>query len=93
MIPYEVGDVVTIISEIPEHVPDSSATWVPEMEGYLGQSMTIVDVTGNEQCTYYRMEEDNRRWSWSRDMFEEDNPVEDITFEVASEIELMRLIS
>lgn len=65
---YKKGDIV----KIKEHMSQKDyfpVGWNFEMEKYLGKVVTIVNVTVTSTATYYRIKEDNGRWSWVSSMF------------------------
>ena len=66
MAKYKVGDKVRIVSERPQR------HWNPEMDKYLGKTMTIIKSGINSEGVYYYMEEDRYdylgHWCWYEDM-------------------------
>lgn len=66
MAKYKVGDKVRIVSERPQEF------WNPEMDKYLGKTMTIAKSGTNYRGVYYHMEDDSNdswfRWYWYEDM-------------------------
>lgn len=66
MAKYKVGDKVRIVSKRPQQ------RWNPEMDKWLGKTMTIIESGINRIGVYYYMEEDSdypfRRWYWYEDM-------------------------
>lgn len=63
---YKIGDKVRIVSERPQRY------WNPEMDKWLGKTMTITESGINENGVYYFVEEDaiyfSRHWFWYEDM-------------------------
>lgn len=63
---YKVGDKVRIVSKRPQQL------WNPEMDKYLGKTMTIIKSGTNRIGVYYFMKEDRddflRYWYWYEDM-------------------------
>lgn len=66
MAKYKVGDKVRIVSKRPQRC------WNPDMDKYLGKTMTIIKSGINGNGVYYYMEEDLddflRHWFWYEDM-------------------------
>lgn len=65
MAKYKVGDKVRIVSERPRDC------WNPEMDKYLGKTMTIIKSGINRNGVYYHMEDSNDfafYWYWYEDM-------------------------
>lgn len=66
MAKYKVGDKVRIVSERPQRY------WNPEMDKWLGKTMTITESGINGNGVYYFVEEDaiyfSRHWFWYEDM-------------------------
>ena len=66
MAKYKVGDKVRIVSERPQK------HWNPDMDEWLGKTMTIVASGINEKGVYYFMDEDRRNfcgfWYWYENM-------------------------
>ncbi len=66
MAKYKVGDRVRIVSERPQK------NWNPNMDKYLGKTMTIIKSGINAEGVYYCMEEDRDdflgHWCWYEDM-------------------------
>lgn len=66
MAKYKVGDKVRIVSERPRE------RWNPEMDKYLGKTMTITKSGINHIGVYYHMEDDDNdfhfHWYWYEDM-------------------------
>lgn len=65
MAKYKVGDKVRIVSERPQKC------WNPEMDKYLGKTMTIIKSGINRNGVYYHMEDSNDfafYWYWYEDM-------------------------
>lgn len=66
MAKYKVGDKVRIVSERPQR------RWNPNMDKYLGKTMTIIKSRINGDGVYYYMEEDLDdflgHWFWYEDM-------------------------
>ena len=66
MAKYKVGDNVRIVSERPQEC------WNPEMDKYLGKTMTITKSGTNYRGVYYHMEDDSNdsrfHWYWYEDM-------------------------
>lgn len=62
MAKYKVGDKVRIVSKRPQRY------WNPEMDKYLGKTMTIIKSGINNEGVYYCMEEDRDdflgHWCW-----------------------------
>ena len=63
---YKVGDKVRIVSKRPQRY------WNPEMDKWLGKTMTITESGINGNGVYYFVEEDaiyfSRHWFWYEDM-------------------------
>lgn len=63
---YKVGDKVRIVSERPQKF------WNPEMDKYLGKTMTIMKSGIIHNVVYYHMEDDSNdshsHWYWYEDM-------------------------
>lgn len=66
MAKYKVGDKVRIVSKRPQR------NWNPEMDPWLGKTMTIVESGISHVGVYYNMEEDSddpyRYWYWYENM-------------------------
>jgi hypothetical protein len=66
MAKYKVGDKVRIVSKRPQRC------WNPDMDKYLGKTMTIIKSGINGEGVYYCMEEDRDdflgHWFWYEDM-------------------------
>lgn len=66
MAKYKVGDKVRIVSKRPQK------NWNPDMDKYLGKTMTIITPGINDKGVYYYMEEDaascHWHWFWYEDM-------------------------
>lgn len=65
MAKYKVGDKVRIVSERPQKC------WNPEMDKYLGKTMTIIKSGTNYHGVYYHMEDSKDfdfYWYWYEDM-------------------------
>ena len=65
MAKYKVGDKVRIVSERPQYF------WNPEMDKYLGKTMTIIESGINPNGVYYHMEDSKDfdfYWYWYEDM-------------------------
>ena len=66
MAKYKVGDKVRIVSKRPQRY------WNPEMDKWLGKTMTITESGINGNGVYYFVEEDaiyfSRHWFWYEDM-------------------------
>lgn len=66
MAKYKVGDKVRIVSKRPQK------NWNPNMDKYLGKTMTIIESGINRIGVYYQMEEDvppcPGHWFWYEDM-------------------------
>ena len=66
MAKYKVGDKVRIVSKRPQK------NWNPNMDKYLGKTMTIIESGINRIGVYYHMEEDvppcPGHWFWYEDM-------------------------
>lgn len=64
MAKYKVGDKVRIVSERPQK------HWNPDMDEWLGKTMTIVASGINEEGVYYFLDEDRRSgfWYWYENM-------------------------
>jgi hypothetical protein len=66
MAKYKCGDKVRIVSERPQRY------WNPEMDKWLGKTMTITESGINGNGVYYFVEEDaiyfSRHWFWYEDM-------------------------
>lgn len=66
MAKYKVGDKVRIVSKRPQQC------WNPDMDRYLGKTMTIIKSGINNEGVYYWMEEDRddffSHWFWYEDM-------------------------
>lgn len=66
MAKYKVGDKVRIVSKRPQQY------WNPDMDEYLGKTMTIIASGINEKGVYYFMDEDRRGfcgfWYWYENM-------------------------
>lgn len=66
MATYKVGDKVRIVSDRPREC------WNPEMDKYLGKTMTITKSGINHIGVYYHMEDDDNdfhfHWYWYEDM-------------------------
>ena len=66
MAKYKVGDKVRIVSKRPQRC------WNPDMDKYLGKTMTIIKSGINGEGVYYCMEEDRDdflgHWCWYEDM-------------------------
>lgn len=66
MAKYKVGDKVRIVSKRPQK------NWNPNMDKYLGKTMTIIKSGINAEGVYYCMEEDRDdflgHWCWYEDM-------------------------
>lgn len=66
MAKYKVGDKVRIVSKRPQRC------WNPDMDKYLGKTMTIIESGINGKGVYYYMEEDRNdflgHWFWYEDM-------------------------
>ena len=66
MAKYKVGDKVRIVSKRPQ------MNWNPEMDEYLGKTMTIIESGISHVGVYYNMEEDSddpyRYWYWYENM-------------------------
>lgn len=54
---YEIGDIVRIVDE-DKLIPTPNCGVAIEMKKYAGSDMTIRDITEEEGCIYYWMEED-----------------------------------
>lgn len=63
---YKVGDKVRIVSK------RTQQCWNPDMDRYLGKTVTIMQSGIGNRGVYYHMEEDNNnpfyRWYWYEDM-------------------------
>ena len=65
MAKYKVGDKVRIVRERPRYF------WNPEMDKYLGKTMTIIESGINPNGVYYHMEDSKDfdfYWYWYEDM-------------------------
>lgn len=66
MAKYKVGDKVRIVSKRPQR------NWNPDMDKYLGKTMTIIKSGINDEGVYYYMEEDRDdflgHWYWDDSM-------------------------
>lgn len=66
MAKYKVGDKVRIVSKRPQ------PRWNPDMDKWLGKTMTIIKSGINDEGVYYWMEEDRddffSHWFWYEDM-------------------------
>lgn len=66
MAKYKVGDKVRIVSKRPQQC------WNPDMDKWLGKTMTIIKSGINDKGVYYWMEEDRddffSHWFWYEDM-------------------------
>lgn len=62
MAKYKVGDKVRIVSKRP------LMNWNPDMDKYLGKTMTIIYSGISNIGVYYCMNADNGRWYWYEDM-------------------------
>lgn len=66
MAKYKVGDKVRIVSKRPQQC------WNPDMDKWLGKTMTIIKSGINDEGVYYWMEEDRddffSHWFWYEDM-------------------------
>lgn len=66
MAKYKVGDKVRIVSKRPQQC------WSPDMDKYLGKTMTIIKSGISSNGVYYYMEEDlddfHGHWFWYEDM-------------------------
>ena len=62
MAKYKVGDKVRIVSKRPQQF------WNPDMDKYLGKTMTIIHSGISNIGVYYCMNADNGCWYWYEDM-------------------------
>lgn len=67
---YKIGDKVRITSEWDDDMDGTSATNSNMIKRYGGEIMTIRSVVNHDGVPYFRMQEDNSYWSWSRSMIQ-----------------------
>ena len=71
---FKVGDKVTIRPDLSKHEICSvtGCMIMPNMWRYQGKTTTVMQVvTLGKNRTYYRLEVDNRDWSWTSFMFQQ----------------------
>ena len=72
-IKFKVGDKVTIRPDLSKHeiCPITGCYITKSMWKHQGKTATVEKVILVEDRTYYRLEVDNRDWSWTSFMFQQ----------------------
>lgn len=73
-IKFKVGDKVTIRPDLSKHTvcPVTGCVIQPNMAWYRGETTTVIEaVTLSNNKTYYRLEIDDKYWSWTSFMFQQ----------------------
>ena len=70
---FKVGDKVTIRPDVSKHAicPITGCSITKPMWKHQGKTATVEKVILVEDRTYYRLEVDNRDWSWTSFMFKQ----------------------
>lgn len=73
-IKFKVGDKVAIRPDLSKHsyCPITGCAIWPDMARHRGKTTTVIDaVTLANNKTYYRLDIDNKYWSWTSFMFQQ----------------------